>query len=107
MSSELKSILSIVANENDKQERVKFEERIDQYNALLTRIAVEKKLDVTTSVEGIQHPTNMADDLKVLEKARLVSGQTKYTHRNTYREYVLTAKGSDLADKLTKEKLSK
>ncbi len=104
MSSELKSILSAVANENDKQERKEFDEGIDRYNLILQKIAGEKKLDVTTSVEGIEHPSKEADDLKVLEKAHLVAGETKYTHRNTYREYTLTAKGADLAEKLSNEK---
>jgi hypothetical protein len=42
--------------------------------------------------------------MKVLEKAHLVAGQTKYTHRNAYRQYTLTKEGLDLAEKLLKEK---
>ncbi len=106
MSFELKSILSSVADENNKLERMEFEQGIDRYNLLLQKIAVEKKLDIVTAVEGIEHrdESKMSNDLKVLEKARLVSGETKYTHRNTYREYTLTPKGADLAEKLSKEK---
>ena len=105
MSFELKSILNSVADENNKRERMEFEEGINRYNLLLQKIAVEKKLDIVTAVEGIEHRNEgkMSDDLEVLEKAHLVAGETKYTHRNTYLEYTLTPKGADLAEKLSKE----
>ncbi len=100
MSEELKAILKEVAVENDVRKRIELEEGINRYRSLLVKVATEKKLDIITSVEGTEHPSTEADDLKVLEKAHLVTGETKYTHRNTYREYTLTSKGADLAEKL-------
>ena len=41
--------------------------------------------------------------LNLLERAHLVEGITKYTHRNVYRQYELTSKGTELVEKLTKE----
>jgi len=105
MSLELKAMLSKVAVEDNKREEIEFEEGINRYKFLLLRIAKEKKLDITTIIEG----TNAVDinkneqDLNVLEKAHLVEGKTKYTHRNVYRQYELTSKGAELAEKLTKE----
>ncbi len=106
MSLELKSFLNEVALEDNKREKAEFEEGLNRYKSLLLKIAVEKKLDVLTLFEGVEYhnKNKMAGDLKVLEKAHLLTGQTKYTHRNAYREYTLTQKGVDLAEKLSKEK---
>jgi hypothetical protein len=106
MSSELKEILNVVAKENNKQEILEFEQGMDRYEALLLKVKAESKLDVITSFEGVEYhnKNSQANDLKVLEKAHLVTGETKYTHRNAYRQYRLTEKGVDLAEKLTKEK---
>jgi hypothetical protein len=104
LSSELKSLLNAVADENGKRERIEFMAGIDRYTSLLQKVAGEKKLDVTVSVEGIEHPSKLEDDMVVLEKAHLVACETKYTHRNTYREYTLTAKGAELTEKLSKER---
>lgn len=103
MSSELKAILGSVAAENDANKRALFYEGLSRYKTLLIKVAAEKKLDILISVEGIGQSSKEADDLKVLENAHLVSGMTKYTHRNSYIEYTLTPKGTDLAEKLSKE----
>lgn len=106
MSSELKEILSVVANENNKQEKNEFEQGIDRYESLLLKLKAEKQRDVITSFEGVEYrnKNDQANDLEVLEKANLVTWEAKYTHRNAYRQYRLTEKGLDLAEKLTKEK---
>ncbi|MCW4018212.1 MAG: hypothetical protein NWF00_05995 [Candidatus Bathyarchaeota archaeon] len=56
-------------------------------------------------MEGTRQPdtNNEQKDLDMLEKANLVKGKTKYTHRNAYREYELTEKGAELAEKLAAE----
>ena len=41
--------------------------------------------------------------IQLLEKIARVKGQTRYTHRNVYRQYKLTQKGTELADKLAGE----
>ncbi len=104
MSLELKALLNEIASENEIRERAEFDERVNRYKSLLFRVSAEKTLDVITSVEGVEYPNQLEADLKVLEKAQLVTGQTKYTHRNAYRQYTLSAKGVDLAEKLSKEK---
>ncbi len=103
LSIELKALLNEVADENNKRNRTEIIEGTDRYNILLQRIAREKKLDVTTSVEGIEHPSELEDDMLVLEKAQLVTSETKYTHRNVYRQYTLTPKGVELTKKLSNE----
>jgi hypothetical protein len=106
LSFELKEILNVVANENNKQEKLEFEQGMDRYESLLLKVKAERKLDVLTSVEGVEYKdkNRQANDLKVLEKAHLVTGEAKYTHRNAYRQYRLTERGADLAEKLVKEK---
>ncbi len=104
MSLELKMILNKVAEEDKKQQETEFEEGINRYKSLLLQVAQEKKLDVTISNEGIsQKDSNIVRDLVILEKAQLINGQTKYTHRNEYRQYQLTLKGAELVEKLSKE----
>ena len=73
--------------------------------SLLLKIARDKKLDIVISFEGTeQRDSNKNErDLDVLERAHLVKGQTKYTHRNEYRQYELTTKGAELVEKLSKE----
>lgn len=105
MSSELKAILHKVSEGERKRKEKELQEGISRYKSLLLKVAKEKKLDVTVTVEGTkQHEANQnAQDLNVMESAQLVEGQTKFTHRNEYRQYVLTPKGSELAAKLAKE----
>ncbi len=106
MSSELKIMLNKVAEEDKEREEIEFEKGTTRYESLLLRIAEEKKLNIVISIEGVlQNDFNEEQkDLTVLEKAQLVKGETKYTHRNEYRQYELTTKGIELAQKLSKEK---
>ena len=105
MSSELKMMLNRVAEEDKERKETDFEEGINRYKFLLLKLAKDKKLDVIYSVEGSKQQDSNKDkgDLDVLERAHLVKGQTKYTHRNEYRQYELTAEGAELAEKLSKE----
>lgn len=104
MSSELKLLLNTIAAENFEREKTEFEKGFDRFKMILLKVASEKKYDVLTSFEGTNQRNSELGDLKVLEKANLVTGKTKYTHRNAYREYELTAKGVELVDKFSKEK---
>jgi hypothetical protein len=105
MSSELKVMLSKVAVEDNERKEADFEEGIDRYKSLLIMLEKNKTLDVVYSVEGTEQPdvNKNRRDLEVLERAHLVKGQTKYTHRNEYRQYELTTKGVELVEKLSKE----
>ena len=105
MSSELKTMLNRLSEEDNKREETEFEEGINRYKSLLLKMAREKKLDMIISVEGAEQSdfNKNERDLKVLERANLVKGLTKYTHRNVYRQYELTTKGAELVEKLSKE----
>ena len=105
MSTELKKLLDKVAEEDFKRQEIAVEEGIPRYTALLLRIAKSKKLDVLIWFEGTKQTDLNKDeeDLGMLERANLIKGQIKYTHRNVYRQYEVTKKGADLADKLSKE----
>jgi hypothetical protein len=105
MSSELKTMLNEIAVEENELRKKEFEEGINRYKSLLLRIAKEEKLDITILFQGTERLdlNRNEQDLKVLERANLVEGKTKYTHRNTYRRYVLTTKGAGLVEKLSKE----
>ncbi len=105
MSLELKMMLNRVAEEDRERKEMDFEEGINRYKSLLLKLAKDKTLDIIYSVEGSkqQNSNKDRDDLEVLERAHLVKGQLKYTHRNEYRQYELTKEGAELAEKLSKE----
>lgn len=105
MSAELKMMLNKVAEEDKERKEMDFEEGINRYKSRLLKLAKDKTLDILYSVEGSKQQNFNKDreDLEVLERAHLVKGQTKYTHRNEYRQYELTAEGAELAEKLSKE----
>ena len=105
MSSELKSLLSTVAMEDNERKEMEFVEGINRYKSLLLRVAKVQPFDILVSSEGTQ-PGNLHQnvvDLNVLERAHLVKGQTKETGRNVYRQYELTKEGAELVKKLSKE----
>jgi hypothetical protein len=108
MSSELKIMLSKVAVEDNIRKEIGFEEGINRYKSLLLRVAKVKPFDVLISSEGTEQGDmkQTVVDLDVLERARLVKGQTKDTNHNVYRQYELTPEGAGLVEKLSKEAMS-
>ena len=98
-------MLTNVALKESERKVTDFEKDIDSYKSLLQKLAEDKKIDVLFSVQGVGAPDSnrIKQELELLEKAHLVKGQTKYTHRNEYRQYELTAEGIELAKKLSKE----
>ena len=108
MSSELKIMLSKVAVKDNERKEIEFEEGINRYKSLLLRVAKVKPFDVLVSSEGSEQGDMKQTvlDLDMLERARLVKGQTKYTHRNEYRQYELTPEGAKLVEKFSKENIS-
>ena len=105
MSKDLKSMLSKVAEEDNKREEKEIAQGMQRYKALLLKISKEKTLDVTITVEGTpkEDISKNQQDLSILQRANLVKEQTKYTHHNVYRQYELTQKGTELVEKLSKE----
>jgi hypothetical protein len=105
MSKELKSMLNKVAEEDNKREEKELEEGIQRYKALILKIAKDKTLDLVISFEGTQQAdlSKNEQDLSMLQRANLLKEQTKFAHRNVYRQYELTKKGAELAEKISKE----
>ena len=99
MSSELKTILYRIAEEKS------VEQAFHRYKALLLRIAGFKGTGILITFEGTKQADSKEEqaDLCMLEKASLIRGNTKNTNHNTYRQYELTEKGAELAEKLSKE----
>ena len=108
MSSELKSMLSKVAVEDNIRKEIEFEEGINRYKSLLLRVAKVQPFDILISSEGTKQGDmkQTVVDLNVLERAHLVKGQTKETNHNVYRQYKLTPEGVELVEKLSKETMS-
>ncbi len=105
MSSELRTILNKVAEENYKREENAVEQAFQRYKPLLLKIAGFKGIDVLVSFEGTKQADSKEEqaDLCMLEKASLIRGHTKNSNHNTYRQYELTEKGAELAEKIAKE----
>jgi pterin-4a-carbinolamine dehydratase len=56
-------------------------------------------------MEGTKQVENEKDEelLGQLERANLVKGETRFTHRNFYRQFQLTTKGAEIAKQLAYE----
>ncbi len=103
MSLELKVLLDKAVEEDYKHAKAAVEQNLSRYKSLLLKVAQTKEFDVVVWFEGQNELSMDEADLGLLEKAGLVKGQIKYTHRNMYRRSVLTEKGAELAEKLSKE----
>ena len=104
-SSNLKTILDKVLEEDYQRKELEVEKRLEQFKFLLREIARAKKWDLAIWVEGskVKGVEKYEKDLNLLERSNLVKGKMKFTERNAYREYQLTKKGSELLEKLQKE----
>jgi len=106
LSADLKARIHKVFEEDRKREETKYETSMPHMKTLLLEIGSAKSFDVLIWMEGTEQTESNKDeqDLSILERANLVKGQTKYTHRNVYRRYELTQVGAELVEKLLSEK---
>lgn len=109
MSLLLKEFLDKVAEEDFKREKEEINQRarngLAEFKALIVAIKKAKKYDLVLLAEGSM-PRGIKKterDLNMLERANLIRGELRFTGRDTYRRYVLTKKGDDLAESLLKE----
>jgi hypothetical protein len=105
MSSDLKTILDQVAEEDYKSEKLEIEQGLERFKSFLLKIAETKGWSLTIWVEGsrIRNLEKYEKPLNLLERGGLVRGRIKYTEHNAYRMYQLTPKGSELVKKLREE----
>ena len=105
MSSDLKTVLEKVIEEDYKQKEIEIEKQFRNFKTLLFEIAKAKSWDLTIWVEGskVDNVEKYEKELNLLERGNLIKGKMKFTERNAYREYQLTKKGSELVEKLQKE----
>ena len=104
LSAELKDRLSKVAEKLCDQETVKIETTIPRMKELLLKVKQDGTFDLPLSVEGTKQTSSDEKLFELLEKADLVTGENKFTHRNNYRQYKLTSAGAEIAGKLAAEK---
>jgi len=110
MSLSLIEMLDKVAEEDfdeDKTEiRKRAREGFSRLKSLILTIKKQKEYDLLVLAEGSASADikETEKDLNMLERANLIKGKLKYTDRDAYRRYVLTKKGNDLAESLSKEK---
>ena len=109
MSLLLEALLEKVAEEDFEKEKEELEQRtrkgLPRFKALILDIKKAKRYDLVLLAQG-SAPELIKDterDLDVLERANLIKGETRFTNRDTYRRYVLTKKGDDLAESLLNE----
>jgi len=105
MSQELKSKLYKVAEEDRVREEKEFEEGIERYKSLLTKVSKVRPFDMMLQAEGPEfyNVKQTMQDLGVLERAGLLKSELKETFRSQYRQYDLTAEGDQLVEKLLNE----
>ena len=102
MSVELKDLLCRVVQEDCERRLSEVVSGLGRFESLLLELWRRGSMDVALLVEGskVSSSDTVAKDMLMLERAGLVAGETKYTHRNEYRKYVLTGKGRILAERL-------
>lgn len=109
MSSLLKAFLDEVAEEDFEREKEEINQRarkgLPRLKALILAIKKGKIYDLVILAEGSvpRGVKKIEEDLNMLERANLIKGEMKFCDRDTYRRYVLTKKGDDLAESLMKE----
>ncbi len=98
-------MLAAAANDECKESLSLLEADLPRVKSLLLEIAKVGNFDFPLLVEGDKPTETNRDEknLSLLERAKLAKGETKYTHRNVYRRYVLTQKGAELVAKLKSE----
>jgi hypothetical protein len=106
MSSDLKSIIEKVVDEDYKRKELEIEKGLERFVSLLLEIAKAKKWNLAIWVEGtnVKGVEEYEKELNLLERGNIVKGKMKFTERNAYREYQLTKKGSEVVKKLLREK---
>jgi predicted transcriptional regulator len=105
LSTQLKKKLERIVEEDCRREGTKISTELPKYKDALLKIKQRGKLDLLISVEGTKQ-INAENDAKILEKlerANLIKGEDKFTHRNNYRQYELTAEGTELLKQLESE----
>jgi predicted transcriptional regulator with HTH domain len=105
MSFDLKIVLDKVVEEDYNRRTLEVEKNLERFKNLLCEIAKAKKFDLAIWVEGskVKGSERYEKVLNLLERGNLVKGKLKFTERNAYREYQLTAKGNKLVKKLQQQ----
>ena len=94
MSSELKSILVDIIEEECQNRLIDIKNNLARFQDLLLKISKQKKYDLTLWVVGEDTNWEAKKDLDLLEKAGLIIGKMGYSDQSGYREYTLTDKGN-------------
>jgi DNA-binding MarR family transcriptional regulator len=100
LSSELKSILVSITEEEYKNKLKAINNNLERFQELLLKIFNQKKLHLTLWVVGEDTHWEVEKDLDLFEKAGLIIGEMGYSDQSGYREYTLTNKGKKLVQKL-------
>jgi DNA-binding PadR family transcriptional regulator len=100
LSSELKSILINVVEEENKNKLNDINNNLERFQELLLEIHKQKPYHLTLWVIGEETYWGVEKDLDLLEKANLITGKIGYTDQSSYRHYTLTDKGKVLVQKL-------
>ena len=100
MSSELKSILIDVIEEDMQNKLKDITNNLSRFQELLINISRQKKYHLTLWVVGEDTHWEVKKDLDLLEKADLIIGEMGYSDQSGFREYTLTDKGNKLVQNL-------
>jgi hypothetical protein len=100
LSSELKSILIDVIEEDMQNKLKDITNNLSRFQELLINISRQKKYHLTLWVVGEDTHWEVKKDLDLLEKADLIIGEMGYSDQSGFREYTLTDKGNKLVQNL-------
>jgi hypothetical protein len=100
LSSELKSILIDVIEEECQKKLKDLNNNLERFEDFLLKISKQKQYHLTLWVVGEDTHWGVEKDLDLLEKADLITGEMGYSDQSGYRIYTLTDKGKGIVQKL-------
>jgi hypothetical protein len=105
MSTDLKNMLNVVAEEDRQREVKEFEDGFSRYRDLLIKVSKVRPFEMMLQAEGPEFydMKQVMHDLRVLERAHLLKETLKDTFRAEYHQFDLTADGEILVEKFAKE----
>ena len=104
MFMELKELLYEEICEEFERARHRIDEKMPSYIRLLLRVEKLRNWSAPLFIQGQESKDHILNDLDLLERLGLLEGRIRFTHRNAYKTFSLTAKGKSLVERIKDER---
>lgn len=104
MSTELKHLLYHRICDDFEESLRLIEDNLSRFVELLLKVDEHQSWPIVMAVQGQDTKDATLKDFDLLESAGLLESQTKFTHRNVDKVFVLSEKGKKVISKIKAEK---